>query len=125
MAYVFYNPNPAGKKVGDCVIRAISKVTNKSWQETYIAIAVQGYNLYDMPSSNNVWGAYLRSLGFKCYTIPNTCPNCYTVRDFCYDNPQGASLLATGSHVVAVIDGDYYDAWDSGAEIPIYYWSRW
>ena len=124
MAYVFYNPNPAGQRVGDCVIRAISKITGKSWGETYIAIAVQGYNLYDMPSSNNVWAAYLRSLGFKRFVIPDTCPDCYTVKDFCIDNPQGAFLLATGSHVVPVIDGDYYDAWDSGAEVPIYFWTK-
>ena len=27
-------------------------------------------------------------------------------------------------HVVAVIDGNYYDTWDSGDKIPIYYWYK-
>lgn len=124
MSYVYYNPNPAGQRVGDCVIRAISKLTGQDWKSTYIGVAVQGYVSYDMPSSNAVWAEYLRRRGFKRYVIPDTCPDCYTVKDFCIDNPQGAFLLATGSHVVTVIDGDYYDAWDSGAEVPLSYWTR-
>lgn len=80
--------------------------------------------MYDMPSSNEVWGAYLKSIGYKKYVIPNTCPDCYTVRDFCNDNPTGRFLLATGSHVIAVIDGDYYDTWDSGDEVPVYYFTK-
>lgn len=32
MAYVYYNPNPSKKLVGDCVIRGISILTNQSWK---------------------------------------------------------------------------------------------
>jgi len=56
--------------------------------------------------------------------IPNTCPDCYTVKDFCTDNPQGRYIVATQSHVVAIIDGDYYDTWDSGTEPIIYFWKK-
>ena len=122
--YIYYNPNPAGQKVGDCVIRAISKLIGQDWEKTYIGVAVQGYISYDMPSSNAVWAEYLRRRGYRRFVIPDTCPDCYTVRDFCIDNPRGAFLLATGSHVVTVIDGDYYDAWDSGSEVPIYFWTK-
>ena len=58
-----------------------------------------------MPSANNVWGSYLRDIGYKRYIIPNTCPDCYTVRDFCIEHAHGRYILATGSHVVAVVDG--------------------
>ena len=54
--------------------------------------------------------------------LPDQCPICYTVEKFCWEHPRGLFLLATGSHVVAVENGDYYDAWDSGNEVPIYYW---
>ena len=78
----------------------------------------------NMPSVNKVWGNYLSSIGFERYLLPNTCPECYTVREFCHDNPEGIFILATGSHVIAVIDGNYYDAWDSGDEMPISVWRR-
>lgn len=124
MAYVYYNPNPSGKRVGDCVIRGIAKLTGQDWKLTYIGIAVQGYCSYDMPSSNAVWAEYLRWCGYRRHILPDTCPDCYTIKDFCADNPDGRFLLATGSHVVAVVDGDYFDAWDSGDEVPIYFWSK-
>lgn len=124
MSYISFNPNPRRNSVGDCVIRAISKVTNQDWDTTYLGVALQGYIVKDMPSSNNVWGGYLYSKGFNRYVTPNTCPDCYTIKDFCDDNPRGTFLLATGTHVVAVIDGNYYDTWDSGDEVPIYYWRK-
>lgn len=120
MAFIQYNPNPDGNRVGDCTIRAISKLLTQDWNTTYIELCLQGYILKDMPSSNNIWGSYLTSKGYIRQVIPNTCPDCYTVRQFAEENPQGAFLLATGSHVVTVIDGNYYDSWDSGDEIPIY-----
>ena len=122
--FVQYNPNPQGNYVGDCVIRAIAKVTEKDWDSTYLAVAMQGFAMKDMPSANHIWGAYLKSQGFRQYALPNTCPDCYTVQDFCEDYPSGVYLLATGSHVIAVEDGNYFDSWDSGSEIPIYYWKR-
>lgn len=124
MNYIFFNPNPSRKTVGDCVIRAISTAMNRSWEEVYLDVMRKGFELHDMPSSNNVWSAYLKSKGFRRYAIPDTCPDCYTVQDFCIDHPYGTFILATGSHVVAVMNGNYYDTWDSGNEVPIFYWRK-
>lgn len=122
--YKYYNPNPTGKQVGDCVIRGISRVTKQTWDDVYIGICLMGYELKDMPSANHVWESYLASKGFIRGLIYDTCPFCHTVSDFAQENVQGVFLLATGTHVVAVENGDYYDAWDSGNEVPIYYWRK-
>ena len=122
--YIYYNPNPLKLSVGDCTIRAISKVTYQTWEDTYLDLIHQGLTMYDMPSSNRVWSEYLKIRGFHKQFIPNTCPDCYTIKDFCKDFPYGEYVVGTGEHVVAIIDGNYYDSWDSGNEIPIYYFER-
>ena len=124
MAFILSNPNPYGSYVGDCVIRAISIAENKSWYDVYMGIALQGLAMCDMPSSNKVWGEYLKSKGYNRYIVPSDCPECYTIRDFCDEHFRARYILGTGSHVVAVIDGNYYDTWDSGDESPIYYWTK-
>ena len=37
---------------------------------------------------------------------------------------KGIFVLGTGSHAVTVIDGNYFDAWDSGKETPVYYFEK-
>lgn len=122
--YRHSNPNPNGAYVEDCVIRAIAIATDKTWDDVFINLSLQAYIMKNMPSVNKVWGNYLSSIGFNRYPILDRCPDCYTVKDFCRDNPEGIFILATGSHVIAVIDGDYYDAWDSGDELPTTVWRR-
>ena len=122
--YVKFNPNPLASNVGDCVIRAVSLATGSSWEETYIALANLGLELRDMPSANHVWGEYLRRNGFVRKTLPNTCPTCYTVSDFTRDHPIGLYVLASGSHTVTALNGNFYDSWDSGNETVAYYWEK-
>lgn len=119
-----YNPNPRFKRTGDCAVRAISKALDMSWDDAYLAICFQGFMEKDMPNGNSIWGAYLRNKGFTRGIIPDSCPDCYTLKDFCTDNPEGVFVVGTGTHVIAVVDGKYYDAWDSGNEIPVYYWKQ-
>ena len=119
-----FNPNPKKSRVGDCVIRAICTAMNMEWRQAYIELADLGLQMGDMPSSNVVWGTYLYEHGFNVVMTPNFCPDCYTIRDFCRDHPNGVYVLGTGTHVVCAIDGIYYDTWDSGAEVVIYYFYK-
>ena len=124
MKFIRYNPNPTGKNVGDCTVRAISKALNQEWQETYAGLALYGFMMGDMPSANAVWGAYLRQKGFARSIIPDNCPDCYTVEDFAEDHSTGTYILALSGHVVCVRDGVLYDSWDSSGETPLYYWHK-
>ena len=118
MAFIYDNPNPCHERVGDCVVRAISIATGKTWGEVYLDLCVYGYRNCDMPSSNAVWGQYLNDLGFERYPV-NPC----TIAEFSSKN-RGVCVLGTGTHVVCLKGGDYYDTWDSGDEAPIYEWRK-
>ena len=118
--YIPYNPNPINRKTDDCVIRALTKALNKTWEETYIDLCLKGLEMCDWGNSNLVWDNYIRGQGFARETLPDKCPECYTVIDFCNDNPEGTYILGTGTHAVCVIDGSYYDTWDSGEQVPMY-----
>lgn len=75
-----------------------------------------------MPSADSVWGHFLYLHGFKPFLLEHDCPNCITVRQFAELYSQGTYIIGTGSHAVAVINGDYFDSWDSGNEIPTFFW---
>lgn len=122
--YIQQNPNPYGRRVGDCTVRAISIALNQDWFLTYWGMCLEGAYLGNMPDGNEVWGSYLAKHGFVRDDLPNKCPACYTVRDFAADHRAGVYVLGTQKHAVAVIDGNYVDAWDSGDEVPVYVWRK-
>lgn len=125
MGYFYYNPNPYRKSVGDCAVRAISKALGQDWEETYIWLSIVGFCSGDMADGDSVWGAYLRRHGFVRQLLADECPDGYTVADFAADHPNGTYILSMpGRHVLCVQDGQWYDSWDSGGEVPVYYWQK-
>lgn len=124
MAYVFFNNNPKKQRVGDCVIRAIGKAVGQDWTDAYIGLCSEGLVYKDMPSSNYVWGMYLKRYGYEEHMLPSVCPDCVTVSRFAKEHPKGRYVLACQNHVVAVSDGNYYDSWDSGDEVILYYYEK-
>lgn len=124
MTYQFYNPNPVGRLVGDCSVRALTKALNIDWETAYTKLYVNGFMMGDMLSSDAVWGSILRQNGFYKEAVPDTCPDCYTAEDFANDHPSGIYVLGFGGHVATIVDGTLYDSWDSSREIPQYYWYK-
>lgn len=122
--YEYYNPNPAGRMVGDCAVRALTKALGVDWETAYSSMVINGYVMSDMPSSNSVWGSVLRQHGFKRKNIPNECPDCYTAEDFAREHPRGVYVLGFGNHTATVKNGILYDSWDSSREIPQYFWYK-
>ena len=116
------NPNPLGKQASDCVVRSISIALNQSWKRTYRDLCELGEIECDMPNVNYVWGLYLKRHGGSQFLLPESCPACITIRAFCERFPEGVYVIGTGTHAVTVMDGDYYDSWDSGNETPSYFW---
>jgi hypothetical protein len=123
--YIFWNNNPEGIKIGDCVVRAISEAMGQTWERTYIDLCIEGFMFADMPNSNAVWAAYLHSHGWKKHIVPDSCPDCYTFGDFAAEHTTGTYIVATGSHVACVKDGGkLLDNWDSSGETVAYYFER-
>lgn len=132
--YIHYNDNPFGIYVGDCVVRALSTALGYNWFMVHDELCFLSRKMADMPSSNRVWKKYLEDLGFRETQIDNTCPDCMSVEKFTRLHPRGRYILSTceyskanenifvvGNHVIAVIDGNYYDTGDSGADVPLSY----
>lgn len=120
--WVKCNPNPVGRQTGDCVIRAIAIATGQSWRETYRDLCRIGEMQGDLPNSNMVWEMYLRKRGGEQFLLPENCPECITVRAFADRYPKGTYVIGTGYHTVAVISGDWYDAWNSAECVPTSFW---
>lgn len=122
--WIYYNPNPTGRSVGDCAVRAIAKALDTDWEHAFMLIATNAFGMGDVISSDSVWGSVLREHGFYRTSIPDTCPICYTAEDFCRDNPKGIFVLGFGGHVATVVDGSLYDSWDSSQENPQFVWFK-
>lgn len=122
--FIEYNPNPTGRRVEDCAIRAVAKALDWDWEKAYATICAYGFAMGDMPHSNSVWGAVLRENGFVRESLPNTCPDCYTAEDFCNDHPTGTYVLGFGRHTATCRDGIVYDSFNSLEEVPQYFWRK-
>ena len=120
--WIYANPNPQKKQVPDCVIRAICIALNKSWFEISDELYEVARHDCSVTSDDNVWGHFLYQLGFKPFLLPGECPKCITINEFTKMYPYGTYIIGTGYHAVAVINGNYYDSWDSGNEIPTFFW---
>lgn len=120
MRYVHHNPNPAGRNVGDCTVRALSKALGQDWYTTYLELCIEGGLMGDMPSANSTWGSYLRRRGYRRELAPED----MTVAEFADRHPRGTYILALSGHVVCIQDGTLYDSWDSKNEIVLYFWQK-
>ena len=118
--FVYYQPNKLDLKdeYGDCTIRALSKALNCTWLEAFdkmipICREYQTPNIFNVPSKKRA--ELLSSLGFT-YTGVSTKKGTTrpTVDIFAKDHPNGTYIVNVANHEVAVVDGKYYDTWDSG-----------
>lgn len=118
------NPNPYRTEEPDCVVRAIAIALDDTWESVHWDLCMLSHYEHTMPSTNWLWEKYLLRNGFEKFLLPETCPQCTTVKDFARMYPEGTYVLAAGDHAVAVIGGNWYDAWDSGSTVPIAFYRK-
>lgn len=125
--YKYYQPNKMDLKdnYGDCVIRALTKVLDKEWLEVFNELLPTAIELQCMPNSKYCYEKYLKDSGFVYTGISNKKGSKRpTVKSFTKEHNAGTYFLRVAHHVVAVVDGVYYDTWDSG-DCSLYgYWTK-
>ncbi len=122
--FIEYNVNPIANKTEDCGIRAVAVALGISWDDAFDLMAKNAKAMGEVMHSNAVIASVLRQNGFYRAIIPNYCPDCYRIADFAAEHPEGTYVVGTGTHVVAVVDGNIIDTFNSMDLIPIYYWYR-
>lgn len=120
--FVYYQPNKKDLKdeVGDCQIRALSKTLEISWLEAFdltipICRELQTYTIF--ASDLKKTRAAMDTLGFDYVGISNKKGSKRpTVAEFAEKHKHGRYILSVARHVVACVDGKYYDTWDCGSK---------
>ena len=70
MEFELINKNPKGRKVGDCVIRAIANAECREWDTVYMRLCSIGLRKASMPNSKEVYEQYLKDNGWCKYKQP-------------------------------------------------------
>ena len=119
-SFRFFNPNPCGNLIGDCVVRAASGAMDISWSEAMERLASMGETTIN---AREVYRKVLEREGFIYHKPLTRNGRRLTGKDFClemdkrYQNGERIFAYSGRSHVVAVVpvDGHYMvmDSWDS------------
>ena len=121
--WVKYQPNPKQYKTGDCTIRAYTKAENLSWEDAYDMAASAGMEAAALPDDNKVVELMMVER-FKYTKTRLKKDERITVNEFCIANPVGTYVLKMRGHLVAVVDGLFYDSWDCGNKKITEYYSK-
>ncbi len=115
MNFIKTNPHPAGKKTGDCVVRALAIAEDKRWLDVYDALCKLGRKLHEMPNSRKTYEAYLVKRGWVKQKMPKH-PNGkrYKLRELADENPRGVVIASVVHHLAAIKDGNLMDTWNCG-----------
>ena len=128
--YCYYQPNKKDLKdeLSDCTIRALSKALNVSWIEAFdlqipLCREAQVTNIFAAPAK--VRNALMDKLGFSYTGISNKAGSKRpTVDSFAKNHRSGTYICNVANHEVAVVDGKYYDTWDSGYKSVYGYYTK-
>lgn len=126
-----YNANTQNKNTGDCVARSISLALGMDYDEVKRGLKKVGHEM-GLPGWNYFRGftRYIREqVGYDIsWRKPVEVFNkSMTVEEFSEELDTGTYLILCGkvegsqSHMVACIDGNYYDSWDSSNRIVSYF----
>lgn len=113
--WVEFNPNPGkNTKANDCTIRAYCAAEGLSWDEAYDIASQAGKDNAYMPNDKStVEKIITEKFGYEVCKLEKG-EKKLTVSEFAIKYNVGTYLVMVARHLVAVVDGQYYDSWDCG-----------
>lgn len=111
MNFEYYNANPYGNNISDCVIRCLSVLTNKSWREVYDELTDLAGDVGLMFDRVEFVEDYLDKRYHR------QCHYAKTVREFAKENPYGRYAVTMDGHITAIIDGVIIDTFNPSERI--------
>lgn len=120
--WILYNPNPTTDKANDCSIRAYCAAEDLEWDDAYDTACQYGKANNLMPNdSANCKQILENEYGYTFVKLSKE-EKGMTVKEFAIKHNEGIYVLSVPSHLVTVINGEYYDTWDSGdKKVKAYY----
>ena len=118
MAFIKYNANPKDRIIGDCVIRALSKATGKSWDEVYDELYIIGKKKKRMMNDPKVYKVFLENNNFTLSPARrNEYGKMISVEEFSKDvDADTMYVIHTRKHLTVVFNSDIYDTWDTSSQ---------
>ena len=104
--YRFYNKNSHNNFIDDCVIRAISTLTDRTWRSVYDEMSRLAGDRGLMFDNVTFVEDYLD----KRYSRVNH--HDITVGEFAKEHPIGRYAVTVDNHITTIIDGDIIDTFD-------------
>lgn len=111
MKYKFYNANPYGNRISDCVIRAMSVLTGRSWRSVYDELSDLAGDKGQMFQDVIFVEDYLDE------RYPRECHYSKTVGEFASEYPYGKYAVTMNGHITAIVDGTIVDTFDTSRRI--------
>lgn len=113
--YKFLNLHPQGKRVGDCVKRAIAKATGMDYMEVQRGLnrhkKITGAKTFN---SDYNWLSYIENVcgGTKISFPAVKGQKRMNGERFCKAYPKGSYILQMANHLTCCVNGIIYDTWD-------------
>ena len=111
MKFQYYNANPYGNNISDCVIRSLSVLTNRDWRSVYDELTDLAGDVGLMFDRVEFVEDYLDN------RYPRECHYSKTVGEFAKEYPYGKYAVTMPNHITAVINGTIIDTFDPSERV--------
>ena len=116
--FKYYNANPEGKVLNDCVTRAISLATNTPYYVVKNLLTLSANSLGCCRICRPCYSRFLKNY----YGLNAIDDDYHTVGELADKYPNNTLLLRTDGHLTCSINKTIYDLFDCRNEVVTHYW---